>query len=138
MYNMKKNIILIIVFVLLIFFGEDIYHNLLDYIYWKQVSSNIKINTISKIDLELKNPIELKDDEKNNFIEDLNKAKFYKSNWHKVGPTGTIVSVIFNNNRKVYFEYWGNSIFELTMNGEQFLIKSASIESVIKKYNISP
>lgn len=135
---MKKiKIIAIIAFIFLIFFGQDVYHNSVDYIYWKQLSSNIKTSTISKVILESGNPIELKNNEKKNFIKNLSEAKFYKSNWRKIGPTGPTIGIMFKDGKKLYFEYWGNAKFELTLKKEQFLIRSADIERFMKEYNIT-
>jgi len=135
---MKKiKIIAIVAFIFLIFFGQDVYHNSVDYIYWKQLSSEIKTSTISKVILESGNPIELKNNEKNNFIKNLSEAKFYKSNWHKVGPTGPTIGVAFKNGKKLHFEYYGNAQFEVTLKKEQFLISSVDIERFMKEYNIT-
>lgn len=135
---MKKiKIIAIIVFILLVFLGQDIYHNSVDYIYWKQLSSKFKTSTISKVILESRNSIELKGNEKKDFVKNLNKAKFYKSNWRKIGPTGTIIEIVFKDGKKLYLEYCGNAEFELTLKKEQFLIRSVDIEKFIKEYNVT-
>lgn len=135
---MKKiKIIAIIAVIFLIFFGQDVYHNSVDCIYWKQLSSEIKTSTISKVIFESGNPIELKNNEKNNFIKNLSEAKFYKSNWRKIGPTGAIIEIVFKDGKKLYFEYYGNAQFEVTLKKEQFLIRSTDIEKVMKEYNIT-
>lgn len=133
----KIKIIAIIVFILLIFFGQDVYHNSVDYIYWKQLSSKIKTSTISKVILESGNPIELKSNEKKIFIKNLGKAKFYKSNWREIGPTGAIIEAVFKDGKRLYFQYCGNAEFELTLKKEQFFIRSVDIEKLMEEYNVT-
>lgn len=133
---MKKIIVILIlitVFMFFLLFGEDIYHNSVDNSHWNQLNSNIKNAKIDKIILES----ELVGNEKSDFINNLNKAKFYKSNWRKIGPTGPVITIVFKDGSQQHFEYFGNAIFETSYNTGQFLIKSIEIEQVLKKHNIT-
>ena len=133
---MKKLIfftILITVSIFLLLFGETIYHNSADNICWKQLNANINYDKIYQIILES----ELVDSEKSDFINNLSKAEFYKSNWRKEGPTGRVYTIVFKDGSKQYFQYWGNAIFETTYSNGQFLIKSNEIEKTLKKHGIT-
>ena len=133
---MKKITVVLILITLFIFsllFGEDIYYNLVDNSHWNQLNSVINNTKIDEIILDS----ELTGNEKSDFISNLNKAEFYKSNWRKIGPTGPVFTIVFKDGSKQYFEYFGNAIFETSYNNSQFLIKSIEIEQVLKNYNIN-
>lgn len=135
-----KKVIFISLFAVIVFFllfGEDIYHNSTDNMYWKKLNSSISDDNIAEIILESKNEIRIIGDEKKGFIKDLNEAKFYRSNGSKIGPTGPVITLILKDGSKQYFEYWGEAIFETTYSNRQFLIKSNEIERVLKGYNIT-
>ena len=137
MRKMLVVITVIIVVLLLSSFWKDIYYYSIDNMKWKRLSSNIKDENVSKIILDSKNTIGLVGAEKSDFIKNLSEAKFYRSNWRKIGPTGAIITMIFKDGSEQNFEYWGSATFETTFENGQFLIKSNEIERVLKKYNIT-
>ncbi|MDP4090788.1 MAG: hypothetical protein Q8930_16180 [Bacillota bacterium] len=136
MRKIRVIVILITVFVLL-FFGQDIFHNSVDYIQWKQLSSKLQEAKISEVILESGTPVKLAENEKLDLISYLKEARFYKSNWRKSGTTGPVITIAFKDGSKEYYEYCGNAIFETAYRDSQFLIKSTDIEAVLKRYNIS-
>lgn len=117
---------------ILLLFG----YKILDFIHWKQLNSTLINSKVAKVILECRDPIELKDEEKSDFIKDLHNAKFYKT-YTDGGTTGPIITILYNDGSKNTFEYWGNAIFETTNKGSQFLIKSSEIEQALKKHNIT-
>lgn len=127
----------IAVTILLSLFGKDIYYNSMDINHWKQLKSIIKEDNIYKVILNPASQVELEGNEKSNFIQSLNKSKYYKSNWRMEGPTGPVITIIFKDGTKQYFQYWGNAIFETYYKNGQFLITSDEVEHVLREHNIN-
>lgn len=139
--TVKKLVALIFLVMLLaiisfLLFDNDMHYNRTDKKLWNELSNVLDENRISSIKLISDKPMELIDEEKSNFINDLRKAQFYKSNWRKEGPTGPIIMIMFEDGTRESFQYWGNAVFETSYKNGQFLIKSNEVEQVLRKYGI--
>ena len=138
---MKRLLIIIVITItlatiLFVLFNNDFRYTRADKMLWKELSSTFKENKIAKIELIADKKVELIDEEKSNFINDLGKAQFYKSNWRKEGPTGPVIMIMFENGTQESFQYWGNAVFETSYKNGQFLIKSIEVDWVLRKHGI--
>ena len=133
---MKKTIILGVLFfvmlsLLVVFFKgipQDIYNNRQDKDKWINLLNHIEANEVDEVSLDM---YELDVSDKENIIECLKGAEFYKSNWRQEGPTGNILYIIFKDNKELYFSYWGGGILETTYDHGQFLIVNTDLEILI-------
>ncbi len=139
---MKKIIILsILIFVVLsllvVFLREipqDIYYNRQDKTNWENLLNYIESNEVVEISMDM---YELDASDKENILDYLKSAKFYKSNWRHQGPTGNIIYITFEDDRILYFSDWGGGILEAANNDGQFLIINSYLEILINEFTKS-
>ncbi|GIM29861.1 hypothetical protein CPJCM30710_25270 [Clostridium polyendosporum] len=145
--NIKKYLLgfLIIAFLIFAFidivWNSNLRHNIIGNKQWTQKKKEFKSTEISKITfytggLNGKN-IELTEKEKDNFIINLINSKFYKSNWRGMIDGGIAITIVFNDGTKDYFEYCGESIFQITYNGKMFSIRNKELEKTLLSYNVT-
>lgn len=127
--------ILLIVAVFYSIWGRDIYYNYRDKEYWKELSSEISVTQIEEVSLDYN--VLLKGDEFEKFINDLNSAEYYRSNWRKEGPTGPIITINFKDGSSEHFQYWGKGIYETSYKKGQFLIRNIELDAILEKYKIN-
>ena len=137
---MKKALIIAISIILIAaaiyaMWGKDIYYNTRDKKYWTELSSKITVTQIEEVSLDYK--VLLKGDEFEQFINDLNSAEYYRSNWRQEGPTGPIITINFKDGSSEHFQYWGKGIYETSYKEGQFLIRNIELDAVLDKYKIN-
>ncbi|NLX73839.1 MAG: hypothetical protein GXY94_11150 [Bacteroidales bacterium] len=111
---MKKALIIVFLIILSVaiftsIWGRDLYYNSRDKKYWTELSSKITVTQIEEVSLDYK--VLLKSDEFEKFVNDLNSAEYYRSNWRKEGPTGPIITTKFKDGTSEHFQYWGKGIY---------------------------
>ncbi len=137
---MKKALITVfsIILIAAVFYaigGRDIYYNSRDKKYWTELSSKISLTQIGEVSLDFK--VILEGDEFEKFIIDLNAAEYYRSNWRKEGPTGSVITIQFKDGSSEHFQYWGNGIYETSYKKGQFLIRNIELDTILEKYDIN-
>ena len=138
---MKKVVFISVTIILILFVGfsmfsqSDYYHNFADSVKWKQLRDGFDWDKINNVEIT-GFQIELNESEKLELVNSLSRASFYRSNWRKEGPTGTVITVSFKSGNIQHFQYWGGNIFETSYKGGQFLIKSDEMKKIMNKYGI--
>jgi hypothetical protein len=127
--------IILIVVVFCAIWGRDIYYNSRDKKFWTELSSKITVNQIEEVSLDYN--VLLKGDEFEKFINDLNSAEYFRSNWRKEGPTGPIITIKFKDGSSEHFQYWGKGIYETSYKKGQFLIRNIDLDAILEKYKIN-
>jgi len=102
----------------------------------EQLKDDFEWDKIDNVEI-LGYQIEFSEDDKLALVSALSKADFYKSNWRKEGPTGTVITFYYKNGNYRNFQWWGGDIFETYDNKSQFLIKSEEMKNIINKYGIT-
>lgn len=113
---------------------QNIYYNYQDSMKWESLQNYIESNAVVEVSLDM---YELSNADKEDIIDYLKNAEFYKSNWKQEGPTGNILYITFKNGKVLYLSYWGGGIFEISDNDGQFLIENSDLESLIDEFERS-
>lgn len=104
--------VLVVIFFLNTNLYNDYAHNRDEKKLWQEFSATIKEDKVLRVELVSDISVELTGGEKDDFIKGLRNAEFYRSNWRKEGPTGSIIMIVFTDGSKHFFQYWGGAVFE--------------------------
>ncbi|MDP4147689.1 MAG: hypothetical protein Q8936_25020, partial [Bacillota bacterium] len=117
-------------------FSTDLYDNLIDNVVWSKEKKVLNESNVSQIIFYSDKSIELKNEEKDVFVNKLKRSKFYRNNEQGQVDGGVAIGVVFKDGSKESFEYCGASVFQMEYKGRVFSIKNEELEQILLEHDV--